>query len=535
MRAALYARFSTDMQNPASIEDQMRLCRELAESLGATVVAELEDAGISGTSMANRPGVQALMDLARRRAVDIVIAEHTDRLARSGTDGWGIYEDLEALGVQYVTVNQGTVTEVEQGVSSLVSALKIKEVRHRTRRGLAGVVRGGRAAGGRPYGYDIVLSYDAKGDRIPGLRRISETERPIILRIFTDYANGASPLAIASALNNEGVPGPTGGKWNASSLQGDAKAGRGILRNEIYRGIRVWGANTMVKDRRTGKRRTLSGKPAGEVVRSAVPELRIVDDTLWARVQARLTAQAIGPAGENRGVRRPKTLLGGLIRCGECGGVMTRGGSGDHLRCAIRASQGPGSCSNTRTPSYGDIESRVLASVQANLLHPDVVAAAVAEYQAAMAGERRAALQHQAAAARELAEVKRRLARLIAEVEEGMPWKAVADRHAELTDRQALIEAQISAAAGDANLVQIYPGAAGMFRKMIQDLHDALDHAGDRTSAESREGIRGLVSAVRYFPREKKGQYQLEIAANLAPILQLGDGQPLVEALNSGS
>jgi site-specific DNA recombinase len=48
MRAALYARFSTDMQRQASIEDQMALCRDLAAKLGATVVAEYSDAGISG-------------------------------------------------------------------------------------------------------------------------------------------------------------------------------------------------------------------------------------------------------------------------------------------------------------------------------------------------------------------------------------------------------------------------------------------------------------------------------------------------------
>ena len=45
MRAAIYARFSTQMQREASIEDQVRLCRERAEREGWTVVADLRRPG----------------------------------------------------------------------------------------------------------------------------------------------------------------------------------------------------------------------------------------------------------------------------------------------------------------------------------------------------------------------------------------------------------------------------------------------------------------------------------------------------------
>jgi DNA invertase Pin-like site-specific DNA recombinase len=154
------------------------------------VVREFHDDGISGTAMGNRPGVLALMAAARRGEIDAVIAEHTDRLSRAGSDGWAIYEDLAALGVRYLTVHEGQVTEVDQGVSSLISAMKIREVKVRTRGGLNQVVS---------YGDAVRREYDAKGEPIRGLREIVPAEASIVVRIFEAYAtaiaHSASPPA----------------------------------------------------------------------------------------------------------------------------------------------------------------------------------------------------------------------------------------------------------------------------------------------------------------------------------------------------
>ena len=77
MRVALYARYSSDQQRAASIDDQLRECRAFAEREGWTVVEEYSDAAISGAS-SHRPGLQALVRDARR--YDIVLAESLDRL-----------------------------------------------------------------------------------------------------------------------------------------------------------------------------------------------------------------------------------------------------------------------------------------------------------------------------------------------------------------------------------------------------------------------------------------------------------------------
>ena len=80
-RVALYARYSSDNQRDASIEDQFRICREQAKREGWTIVGAYKDAGISGSSMILRPGIQMLLQDDQAGQFDIVLAEALDRSA----------------------------------------------------------------------------------------------------------------------------------------------------------------------------------------------------------------------------------------------------------------------------------------------------------------------------------------------------------------------------------------------------------------------------------------------------------------------
>ncbi len=65
LRCALYARYSSDQQRAASIEDQFRVCRDHAAREGWKIAGAYKDSAISGDSMILRPGIQALLDDAR--------------------------------------------------------------------------------------------------------------------------------------------------------------------------------------------------------------------------------------------------------------------------------------------------------------------------------------------------------------------------------------------------------------------------------------------------------------------------------------
>lgn len=84
-KAVIYARFSTDLQNERSIEDQITLCRDYASREGMNVVEVYEDRARSGGSIMGRGGLLHLLDHARERSFDVVVVEALDRLSRDMT------------------------------------------------------------------------------------------------------------------------------------------------------------------------------------------------------------------------------------------------------------------------------------------------------------------------------------------------------------------------------------------------------------------------------------------------------------------
>ena len=73
LRIALYARYSSENQRDASIEDQLRQCRERAEREGWTVVETYSDRAISGSSMF-RAGIRSLLADAQAGRFDMVLS-----------------------------------------------------------------------------------------------------------------------------------------------------------------------------------------------------------------------------------------------------------------------------------------------------------------------------------------------------------------------------------------------------------------------------------------------------------------------------
>jgi len=146
------------------------------------------------------------------------------------------------------------------------------------------------------------------------------------------FAAGHSPIAIARRLNEAAVREPRGGLWSEGTIRGHARVGTGILRNRLYVGELVWNRRRWLKDPTTGGRVARQNAEA-EVVVEAVPELRIVEAGLWARVQERLAAAArpecsptlgrsssLGPRWSDR---RPRHVLTAKIVCGVCGAGWT--------------------------------------------------------------------------------------------------------------------------------------------------------------------------------------------------------------------
>jgi resolvase-like protein len=73
--AAIYARFSTELQNEKSTDDQIALCRTYAARHQLNIVATFEDKARSGASVFGRDGLMQLMDAACQNLFTVVIVE----------------------------------------------------------------------------------------------------------------------------------------------------------------------------------------------------------------------------------------------------------------------------------------------------------------------------------------------------------------------------------------------------------------------------------------------------------------------------
>src|SRR6516225_3775888 len=202
MIAVIYARYSSELQRSASIEDQVRLCRARIEQEGWSYLHAYTDRAVSGAS-ALRPGYQLLLEDARRGQFDIVVAEALDRLSRDQEDIAALFKRLRFAGVRLLTLAEGEISELHVGLKGTMNALFLKDLADKTRRGLEGRVRQGRSGGGLCFGYDVVQQSDARGEPVRGGRKINEAQATIVRRVFSEFADGKSPRRIAIGLNHD--------------------------------------------------------------------------------------------------------------------------------------------------------------------------------------------------------------------------------------------------------------------------------------------------------------------------------------------
>src|SRR5438445_1800186 len=133
MRAAIYARYSSELQRDASIEDQVRLCKARIDTEKWTPAGVYTDHAMSG-SIRMRPGYQKLLEDARAGSFDVVVSEALDRLSRDQEDVAALYKHLSFAGVKLVTTAEGEINELHVGLKGTMNALYLKDLAEKTRR-----------------------------------------------------------------------------------------------------------------------------------------------------------------------------------------------------------------------------------------------------------------------------------------------------------------------------------------------------------------------------------------------------------------
>jgi len=149
-RAGLYARVSTNDQQ--TIPLQIRALREYTTRRGWTVALQLKEVG---SGAAQRQLREKLLESARRREIDVVLVWRLDRWGRSVTDLLATLQELQHLGVGFVSLTEALdlTTPAGRAMAGLLAVFAEFEreiLRERVRAGLAHAQQNGKRLGRPP-------------------------------------------------------------------------------------------------------------------------------------------------------------------------------------------------------------------------------------------------------------------------------------------------------------------------------------------------------------------------------------------------
>lgn len=510
LRAAIYARHSTDRQNPASSDDQVEACRSSLERLGADLVETYADPEVSGYRR-DRPGLKRLLRDIEAGMVDVVVCEALDRIARDGEDINWLGKKLSYHRVRLFTSSEGEIDEMKLAVAGMLGSMFLTGLRNKTFRGLRARVLAGRLAGGRAYGYRKASRTDEAGKVVNGVFEIEESEAGIVRRIYRDFAAGLSSRRIAADLNAERVPSPRGGEWNASSIRGDPKKLVGVLNNPLYEGRLVWGRREWRKNPDSDRReRRYRLRDESEWTEVDVPDLRIVDADTVERVRAEIRSrERPGTAPRNRA----KHLLSGLLKCGSCGANHVLVGK-DYYRCGRNKERG--TCDDRTTVRVAQAEEAVLTGLQSHLLTLDLMKLFADEFAREVARLTRSREEAEGSTRTRIAELDVEIGNLAQHFLGGAVSPTLSRMLAEREAEKARLEGRLTAKLAVGPSVLPHPILLKRYEEKIGSLRTSLNDALIRN--EATEIIRRLVVEV-VVRQDERGAALLEVVASTATLI----------------
>jgi len=147
LRAGLYARVSTNDQQTLAMQN--RAMREYAARRGWTIALQVREVN---SGAVRREARERLIDAARRREIDVVLVWRLDRWGRSVTDLLATLQELEHLGVGFVSLTEALdlttpAGRAMAGLLAIFAEFEREILRERTRAGLAHARANGKRLG----------------------------------------------------------------------------------------------------------------------------------------------------------------------------------------------------------------------------------------------------------------------------------------------------------------------------------------------------------------------------------------------------
>lgn len=432
--ANIVARFSTDNQDPDSIEIQIEKCSAYCREHNIPILDIYADYAVSGMK-AHRNELDRLLEDLRCGKGDTVVILDQSRMIRNMPRWFALRQEIAAMGVRVVSVTQPFVggdlrdpnTFMMESSTAMINHMWVLQTRQKVLYKMHHMARNGQHTGGKP-----ALGYRVQDGRLV----IDEAEAETVRRIFREYAAGKSYKAIIDGLNRDGIKTKRGNAFGSNSLHD-------LLRNEKYIGTLTYGLKVYRPD---GSRNTHAPEGA-DVVRLEDALPAIIDRETFREVQDRMAENK-----HTQGGRPPETRdypLRGKVFCGECG-------SGMHVRTS-RVPKGQGKyyyyhC-NSKQQHHDDCENKpirvdkleelVLQYVRAVVGNPKIMQQTADKIAASLASLNRTGVARMQALIDEEYDLDAQIARIVDAIAAGAFSPALSGRLRELEARKAKTQQKI--------------------------------------------------------------------------------------------
>ena len=398
--AVIYARFSCDKQREASIDDQVRVCREYAERMGYQIVKVYSDYALSGRTD-ERPQFQLM--IAEAGISDFVIVYMMDRFSRDEYDAPIYKKALACKGVKVLSALEN-IPDSPEGViyeKLLEGMAACESIKNsiRTKNAMTGNALECLYNGDRVFGYSV--------DPVTKKYVINEAEARIVREVYHRYINGETINSIAATLRARGITTTTGKPANYGFVHR-------MLHNEKYTGVYIW-----------GDIRIPGGMP------------RIIDDATYLKAQGVIVKK-------NRAKEDwEEYLLTGKLVCSLCGhsmvGFSARNHKGDkycYYGCPRKAK-----CDRKqiRKELLESAVAKAIRGVVASEKEARRIAALVAEF--AASGE---SATRKKEIEKRLADIKKSNENLLAAIEQGVIPSGAKERIQELSEAERAARADLA-------------------------------------------------------------------------------------------
>ncbi len=432
-RVAIYARFSSDRQNPESANEQIaRARRRIAEGrLRSRVFAtsdydfRIEEAWIkkdeakSGKTIA-RSGYEELLHGLRTKAFDLLVVDDLSRLTRELGSLLDLYELLQFYGVELISIADAMSSadpsaKIAFTVKGMVNEMGNEAHANRTKRGLEQKKVSGYSTGDICYGYGSRATTTIR----KGGREVQANFRPyvnpdealVVNEIFDLFVQGKGPQAICHYLNGRKVPASKRSQARTGKLYNwGPSAINAILKNPKYIGVWTWSRYQQKIHPETGKRIRVP-QPEAEWIHhlgdkdKVDPELAIVPREKWEAAQNRLRKRTLAVSSEKerasamRSVKvagaNCEAILSSVLRCHSCNGPLYQvSGKGDgYYGCYVSHRKNRSVCSNRRLLPRKKVDAAVVAKLKEVLFDPHHLELATNRYNQLMREKLKAAPQ----------------------------------------------------------------------------------------------------------------------------------------------